>query len=131
MSRHSKALNSFRLACGTASRCQFCAALLAYGINDLRTVAAAADLSGSHRPFNAKQYQAYLEEHQAYHFRRSEELPEEWKAAALSDELKQKLTPRVVKPPFVRQVVRIAKQTNARTDNRPVVVELDKSELKW
>jgi len=143
--RYEKAVNSFRLACGTASRCASCQALLAYGVNSTETMKAAAALVG--HPVYGQGYVKWLRAHAAYHERLGEELPEEWTEAGLSDEFKANLMPlphkpvfvRPVKPPFVRKdndmdkavrSFRKGRQENARTRPEPIS-KLDASVLRW
>lgn len=130
--KYDKAVNSFRLACGTASQCQSCQALMAYGVNDTRTMAAVASLMG--HPVYGQGYIKWLRAHEEYHKRRGDELPDEWTERGLSDEFKAHLMPlppkkpafvRPVKPVFIRKDSNMEKahkafQKNGRTRPEPV-----------
>ena len=69
-------INGFRLAMGTASYCKTCKALMTSGVNNPE-VAKSLGIEG---PIA---WARFLEEHEAYHKAKGEELPESWTVRAL------------------------------------------------
>jgi hypothetical protein len=138
-SKYNRAVNSFRLAMGTAAYCQSCQALMAFGIESAKAMQAIGVPS--------QEWIGWLKKHEAYHTAKGEELPVEWTAAGLSQAFKDKVLapkPKVkAKPVFVRkplsdedkalakfnQLAGTNKQVNARKE-RPILKHIDATPFK-
>ena len=97
MSKYNKAVNTFRLAMGTACYCKTCQALLAFGVN--------SRAAGKALVRNPGAYEEFLRAHEAYHKAKLEDLPVEWKADALTPDFKANVLYAKPKPIFVRPVL--------------------------
>jgi len=133
-----KAINTVRLAFGTASYCKSCRALATYGVNSAEAMRAIGVPSQA--------WVGWLKRHEAYHTAKGEELPDEWTERGLTQEFKDAvLTP---KPKYVPAPMRdvtdeekaivafklaarpVIHQRNGRRDNKPILAPLDTTPFK-
>ena len=130
--RKEKAINTFKLAMGTAQYCKSCRALMTYGVNSKEAMVAIGVPSQA--------WVGWLNGHEAYHKAKGEALPLEWTAMGISQAFKD--TVLAPKPKYVARKAYVPtaedkalkyfkhlagpdKAANMRDDSKPVLVHLD------
>ena len=131
--RKERAVNTFRLAMGSASYCKSCRALMTYGVNSKEAMVAIGVPSQA--------WVGWLKGHEAYHKAKGEALPLEWTALGLTQAFKDTvLAPKPKHPArtcvyvpsaetkamrYFEQLAGPDKPVNGRDDSKPVLVHLD------